>query len=187
MNGEEDPRFGALLVRLARESIGTAFGHPTTPPAAEEQAWLARPGAVFVTLQRAGRLRGCIGSLEAWRPLGDDLRENARAAAFHDPRFAPLTEDEFPQVRIEVSLLEAPQPLAVRDAAEACGRLRPGVDGVILEGRARRATFLPQVWAQLPDPAEFLARLREKAGLPPDAWGPDFRLLRYGVRHWAEP
>jgi uncharacterized protein len=154
---------------------------PSTLPALQER------GATFVTLFHAGELRGCIGTVSAWRPLGDDVRENAVAAAFRDPRFPPLANDEFPGLAVEVSLLAVPVPLTVDgDEASALGRLRPGVDGVVLECGRRRATFLPQVWDQLPHPRDFLTALKRKAGLPDSYWGPDVRIATYAVRKFVE-
>jgi hypothetical protein len=148
-------------------------------------AALAEPGATFVTLYRAGKLRGCIGTVTAWRPLGEDVRANAMAAAFRDPRFPPLLQDEFPGLAVEVSLLDPPQPLPAADEREALTQLRPGIDGVVLECGRHRATFLPQVWDQLPDPLDFLAALKRKAGLAERYWGDDLRLARYEVRKFA--
>ncbi len=156
--------------------------------ARQDDAWLRAPGACFVTLMHAGRLRGCIGSVRARRPLGEDVRANARAAALADPRFPPLAAHELAATRIEVSLLSAPVPLLVRDEAEALAALRPGTDGVILEMRGgERSTFLPQVWDSLPSPREFLGQLKRKAGLPADFWSADLHLFRYTVMHWQEP
>lgn len=148
---------------------------------------LDRPGATFVTLHRHGQLRGCIGRLEATHDtLETDVRRNARRAAFEDPRFAPLTADEWDGLEIEVSLIGESQPLAVRTEAEALAALRPGEDGVILSWNGRRATFLPQVWTQLPDPRLFLAALKQKAGLTPDFWDADLHLARYAVQVFEE-
>jgi len=189
------PEQGLVLLALAREAIAAALDAPlalltTRPPADELVApWLRAPGACFVTLTRQGRLRGCIGSVRARRPLGDDVRANARAAALSDPRFPPLTAAELPATRIEVSLLSPPSPLpAAASEEEALAALRPGIDGVILEysGEAH-ATFLPQVWDSLPVPRDFLAHLKHKAGLPSDFWSPALRLLRYTVTRWEEP
>lgn len=176
---------GTTLLRLARRAIAQQLG-TTLPDAPEALPALDQPGATFVTLTVDGRLRGCIGSLEAWRPLGEDVRENACAAAFRDPRFPPVGATEWPDVRLEVSLLSAAEALPVGDEAEACRQLRPGIDGVILSGRGQRATFLPQVWAQLPDTRQFLAELKRKAGLPVAGWGEDYRLARYTVQKWRE-
>lgn len=174
----------ALLIR-ARNAIGEAFGRP--PAAEPDEPALRRPGATFVTLTRGGELRGCIGSLEAHRPLDTDVRENARAAAFRDPRFPPLAAEELARTRVEVSLLTPAQPIEFADEADALTKLRPGVDGVILEYGGRRGTFLPQVWDSLPEPQLFLAHLKNKAGLPTDFWADGVRLYRYEVQKWKEP
>jgi hypothetical protein len=179
-----DERLGQALLVRARNAIGARFGVPAA--AAPAHAALAAPGAVFVTLTEEGRLRGCIGSLEAWRTLEADVEANAKAAAFSDPRFPPVGREELPRLRVEVSLLAPAEPLPVADEAEAVARLRPGVDGVILECGGRRGTFLPQVWESLPEPHRFLAHLKEKAGLPADFWSPEIRLHRYEVRKWRE-
>lgn len=180
----EDDR-GPVLLAIARAAIARALGLPAAEPAAP--AWLDTPGASFVTLTRHGELRGCIGSLEAWRPLGEDVAANARAAAFNDPRFPPLTAAEFPDTRIEVSLLSRPEPMHFVNEASALAQLRPEIDGVILEYGRHRATFLPQVWEQLPLPRQFLAQLKLKAGLPPDFWSDELRLSRYTVEKFKEP
>lgn len=175
---------GTTLLSLARNAIGNTFG--TTPPCTITLPALDAPGATFVTLTLDGALRGCIGSLEAWRSLRDDVSDNARNAAFRDPRFPALTADEWPKIRIEVSLLTSPQTISFSNQADALAQLRPDIDGVIFSAGGRRATFLPQVWEQLPDPATFMAHLKRKAGLPPDYWGADVRLERYQVRKWKE-
>ncbi|MFZ1385456.1 MAG: AmmeMemoRadiSam system protein A, partial [Propionicimonas sp.] len=149
--------------------------------------WLAAPGACFVTLTLDGRLRGCIGSLEPHRSLLADVTHNARAAAFSDRRFPPLSAAELPRTRIEVSLLSASEPLEAGSEAELVARLRPGVDGLILAWDGHRGTFLPQVWEQLPDPQQFLNRLKQKAGLPVSFWSPQVTVRRYGVTAWTEP
>ena len=132
-----DSERGKVLLALAREAIAGALClHPSAArvPAPELVAlWLRAPGACFVTLTREGRLRGCIGSVRARRPLADDVRANARAAALSDPRFPPLTAGELPATRIEVSLLSAAVPLAAASEVEALAALRPGIDGIILE------------------------------------------------------
>jgi AmmeMemoRadiSam system protein A len=178
-----DTELGQVLIALARGAIADEFGRAAPRPA---HAALAAPGATFVTLRRDGDLRGCIGSLAAWRPLGVDVDANARAAAFRDPRFAPLAVAEFAAITVEVSLLSPSEPLPWADEAAACALLRPDVDGIILECDGRRATFLPQVWEQLPDPREFLAALKRKAGLPAGYWSPRMRLARYTVAKFAE-
>ncbi len=179
-----DADSGRILVPLARGAIARELGQ--TAPSVAEAAWLRAPGATFVTLTRDGQLRGCIGTLAAHRPLVDDVTANAVAAAFSDPRFKPLTRDEFTAVRIEVSLLSPAEPLACDDEAGALAQLRPNIDGLIFQYGHHRSTFLPQVWEQLPDRAEFLAQLKYKAGLPPDFWSNEVKLSRYTVSKWHE-
>jgi AmmeMemoRadiSam system protein A len=175
---------GRILLALARESLGEAFGR--TVIAEHPEPWLDEPGATFVTLRRGLELRGCVGSIRAYRPLREDVRSNARAAAFSDTRFPPLERGELDEIHLEVSLLSEPEILPVRGQDEALRALRPGIDGVILECGEYRATFLPQVWDQLPDARTFLAQLKRKAGLPPGDWHPDLQLWRYTVTHWEE-
>lgn len=178
------PELGTSLLQLARAAIASRFG--AAPAQIPDLPELQEPGATFVTLMLRGDLRGCIGSLAATRPLAEDVMENARNAAFHDPRFPPLSPAEWADTSIEVSLLSPPEALHFKDEADAQAQLRPGVDGVVFTARGRRSTFLPQVWEQLPDPMDFMARLKMKAGLPPDHWGPEVRLERYQVRKWKE-
>jgi AmmeMemoRadiSam system protein A len=175
---------GEALLTRARNAIAAEFGIAGRPE--PDHPRLKEPGAAFVTLTQDGDLRGCIGSLEAWRPLDADVRANACAAAFRDPRFAPLTRRELDGTRVEVSLLTAPEAMQFADEADALRQLRPGIDGVVLEWRGHRGTFLPQVWESLPEPKDFLAHLKGKAGLAPDFWAADVRLLRYEVRKWKE-
>ena len=176
---------GLILLALARGSIAAAIGLPSRP-VADDAPWLAAPGATFVTLHLDGDLRGCIGSTLARRALRDDVRHNARAAAFSDPRFPSLTRAEYPAIDLEVSLLTPPEPLLARTEAEALRELVPGRDGVILELGQQAATFLPQVWESLPGPADFLAQLKRKAGLAARSWSPEIRLFRYRVEKWEE-
>jgi len=175
---------GVSLLTLARAEIAKQFWENVAAPSAEP--WMAEPGASFVTLTRQGDLRGCIGTLEAHRPLGLDVRENAVAAAFRDPRFMPLSRAEFDGIRVEVSVLSPHEALAVGTEKDALAVLRPGIDGVVFEYGHFRSTFLPQVWEQLPDPAEFLAHLKRKAGLSMDFWSESVRLSRYTVSKWKE-
>ncbi|HEY6897489.1 MAG TPA: AmmeMemoRadiSam system protein A [Rhodocyclaceae bacterium] len=175
---------GKALLVLARNAIAAELGANTAPATTHPD--ISKHGACFVTLTQHGQLRGCIGSLEAHRPLIDDVRANAVAAAFEDPRFPPLGLMELPRTKIEVSLLTAPEPLSFGDEADALARLRPYTDGVILEYGAHRATFLPQVWEQLPEPEVFISHLKQKAGLPAHFWSPEIRLQRYGVQKWSE-
>jgi len=177
------------LLQLAAASIahGLAHGRPLPVNPAEYPPRLRAPGAAFVTLHLQGRLRGCIGSLEAYRPLVEDVAENAFAAAFRDPRFPPLSQAEFPLLDIEVSVLSPPEALPVRSEAELLERIRPGVDGLILEEGARRGTFLPAVWESLPDPRSFVTQLKLKAGLPPDYWSDTLRVYRYHTEAFHAP
>lgn len=175
---------GRLLLKIARESVAEALGQGSA--GRYDEPWLREPGASFVTLRRGEALRGCIGSVEAHQALGEDVRSNARASAFRDPRFPPVGPEELAGISFEVSVLSPPEPLLVSSEEEALRRLRPGIDGVIFEYHGHRGTFLPQVWEQLPDPKDFLAHLKAKAGLRPDFWAPEVRLQRYGVTKWEE-
>ena len=180
----EKPDRGAVLVAIARESIGERLG--VAHAIERGESWLAQPAATFVTLRLEEALRGCIGSLDPRRGLGEDVAANACAAAFSDPRFEPLTAVEYASVCIEVSVLSPRTLLEVASEAEAAGALRPGVDGVYLEYRGAAATFLPQVWEDLPDPVEFLVALRHKARLPARFWDPAIRLTRYTVEKYGD-
>ena len=181
---------GRTLLALARQAIaarlrGEPFALGAHPNPDEE--WLLTPAATFVTLTRDGALRGCIGSLEAVRPLREDVVRNAVSAAFGDPRFRPLGPDEFDDLVVEVSLLSARRPVAHSDETSAIHHLRPGIDGVVIRyGTANRATFLPQVWDEIPEPSEFLRHLKRKAGLPGDWWSPDLEVETYTVSAWVE-
>ena len=176
---------GRRLLRIARASIADALGAGAAEPPAD-QAWLRETRATFVTLMQGEELRGCVGALEAQRPLAEDVAANARAAAFEDSRFRPLTLDELARTEVEVSLLSSPKTLAFDDHADLLRKLRPGVDGVILEHDGRRGTYLPQVWDDLADPELFIARLKQKAGIPADADARRLRVKRYRVLKWRE-
>jgi AmmeMemoRadiSam system protein A len=177
---------GAVLVAIARTAIANDAMdvEACLAGAGDESAWLRAMGASFVTLRLEGELRGCIGSIEARRPLGEDVASNARAAAYRDPRFAPVGAAELPAIAIEVSVLSPREQLGAASEADALALLRPGVDGVYLEFRDMSATFLPQVWDNLPDPLDFLGELRRKAGLPARFWHPEVRLSRYAVEKY---
>lgn len=179
-----DRDLGVALLRLARRAIAEHLGVPLAPAPAHDA--LAEPGATFVTLLRDGELRGCIGSLEPRRRLAVDVHENALGAAFRDPRFAPLRRQEFGVVVVEVSLLGRSEPMRFGDEPDLLRQLVPGRDGLVLEYRERRATFLPQVWDALPQPREFVAALKRKAGLPHDFWSPALGAWRYTVSKWSE-
>jgi hypothetical protein len=176
---------GRTLLDIARNSIEAALGASELKLMPDEP-WLKPAHATFGTLTQNGRLRGCIGSLEAHRPLGEDVRHNARAAALSDPRFPPLTREELVGTRIEVSLLSTPKLLAFADHADLIAQLRPGEDGLILEYGLARGTFLPQVWESLPDPEQFIGQLKQKAGLPPGVSTAKCRIQRYRVLKWKE-
>ena len=179
----------AMLLRVARAAIDRGLAS-RQPPEVEVAAFppaLREVAATFVTLKLDGELRGCIGTLEARDPLILDVALHAYAAAFDDPRFLPVRRDEFERLDISVSVLTRPEPLKVSNQAELLEQLRPGRDGLILDYPGHRATFLPAVWAQLPDPRDFLAHLKRKAGLPPGYWSPDLRLYRYRVDSFGAP
>lgn len=185
---------GRILLRLARSTLKAHLTPGGDAPAvtvdtvvSADPAFQLRRGT-FVTLQRDGQLRGCIGSLEGDESVAEGVRRHALDAALRDPRFSPLRAAELAQIRIEISILSAPQPLAYTDADDLTAKLRAGIDGVVItQGRAR-ATFLPQVWQQLPSPEAFLSRLCQKAGLGPDAWRRSHpEVFTYQVQHFHEP
>lgn len=178
---------GLALLAIARAAIGHALGVYAEPPRTEVAPWLARPGATFVTLRLDGKLRGCIGSLAPTRSIGLDVAENALGAALRDPRFAPLTREEWSRCQVEVSVLSPPKPLRFADEAELLAQLRPGEDGVILEYEGKRGTFLPQVWEGLPETRRFLEELMRKAGIPADTRLARCKLWRYRVIKWTQP
>jgi AmmeMemoRadiSam system protein B/AmmeMemoRadiSam system protein A len=183
-SGQTDAR-GDILVPIARSAIGGIFGLEYVTN--ESHGFLRDPAATFVTLNRQGKLRGCIGSLQAHRPLLEDLKANAKAAAFLDPRFEPLTQTEFATTRVEVSVLSTAEPMSVVTETDALEQIRPGIDGLILQHAQQRATFLPQVWESIGEPLEFLRQLKLKAGLSPTFWATDVKLSRYTVVKYSEP
>jgi len=160
------------LLRLAREAMETAVrGRALEPLDTKSLTPLLRAdGASFVTLTIDEDLRGCIGALEAYQPLAEDVREHAIAAALQDPRFSPVRESELSRIMLEVSRLTAPQLLEYSSSDDLLKKLHPHVDGVILRDGHRRATFLPQVWEKIPDPAEFLGHLCQKMGVRANYW-----------------
>ena len=161
-----------ILLKLARQSVELAAGHHPLPilVLSEFSAPLQQEGASFVTLTENGELRGCVGALEPYQALVQDVCEHAAAAAMDDPRFNPVQPREVPSLAIEISRLTVPQPLEYQQPLELLTCLRPGVDGVILRDGLHRATFLPQVWEKLPAPAAFLSHLCQKMGAPSDLW-----------------
>jgi len=157
-----------ILLRIAKDAIMeelTGLSLIDRQKLLVAYPWLREMGAVFVTLNQRGQLRGCIGSIIAHRALLDDLIANAKAAAFNDLRFPPLQEEELSSLEIEISLLSTPQPLHYRDKEDLKHKIRPGIDGVILQQGAYQATYLPSVWEQLPEFEVFFATLCQKAGL----------------------
>ena len=175
---------GATLLAIARAAIARQLGRSAEAP--ENAEWLRDPGACFITLKQGEQLRGCIGSLKAHRPLLEDVKANALAAAFRDPRFKPLAAPELDSTRVEVSLLSPLEPMKFESEHDALSQLRPGVDGIVFEYGYHQSTFLPQVWEDLPEPAEFMAHLKQKAGLPPDFWDKEVKLARYTVSKFNE-
>jgi uncharacterized protein len=176
---------GKVLIAIARAVISEALGK-SIHAVNENFPWLQQKAATFVTLTKNENLRGCIGTIEAYRPLLLDIKANAFAAAFRDPRFPPLTLDELDLVKVEVSLLSVMQPISFSSEQDALSQLRTGIDGVVFEFRNYHSTFLPQVWEQLPEPSVFMAHLKHKAGLAPDFWDDEIKLYRYTVSKWKE-
>jgi AmmeMemoRadiSam system protein A len=172
---------GATLLALARGSVehGVREGRPLRVDASAYAEALREPGASFVTLEREGALRGCIGSLDPRRALVVDVVENAYAAAFRDPRFPPLSADELAAVAVHLAILSPLERIGVASEEELLARLRPGVHGVLLQEGAHRGTFLPAVWAGLSDPREFVRQLKRKAGLAPDHWSESLEVWIY--------
>ena len=170
-----------MLLAVAAQSIehGLNQASPLAPDPGEYPEALRAIRATFVTLEIGGALRGCIGVLEAIRPLVVDVAYNAFAAAFEDPRFPPLTRAELPRLEIHISVLTPPEQMRFDTEADLLQQIRPGIDGLILADCGRRGTFLPSVWEELQQPAEFLEHLRYKAGLPGGYWSESLRVSRY--------
>lgn len=185
---EFQPAAQNWLLRLARESIRDELvpGSAVASPLPDDCLALREERAVFVTLKRQGQLRGCIGSLEASLRLPEAVVEASIGAALQDPRFPPLHPGELDEITIEISVLSAMQPIDADSREALLASLRPGQDGLLLVDGARRATFLPQVWTQLPDAEEFLVQLLAKAGLPPGHWSPGLRCYRYEAAAMVE-
>ena len=176
-----------LLLGAARDSIRLGLeGGASAPDLSAADPALRELRATFVTLKRRGALRGCIGVLEALRPLLQDVTHNARAAAFRDPRFKPVETPELPELAIEISVLSPPESFKAETREVLLRALVPGRDGLILQEGMRRATFLPAVWETLPKPDDFLDQLLHKAGLKPGHWSTDLRFFRYGTESFGE-
>ncbi len=183
------PKERASLLWLARQSIQAAVLHQSLPKLPSEALTdaLLEMGASFVTLTIDGELRGCIGALEAYQPLVDDVQEHAIAAALEDYRFSPVTPSEVPELEIEISRLTPARILAYDKPSELPGLLHPGVDGVILMDGMRRATFLPQVWDKIPNPQDFLSELCSKMRAPWNLWMTrKLQVLTYQVEEFHE-
>ena len=182
--GEQARTSDAALLDVAWGSIQHGLWHGTP---LEVRPWqfeetLRELGASFVTLRIGEELRGCTGTLEAVRALVVDVAHNAFSSAFRDSRFAPVSPEEIAHLELHISILDSPEHLAVASEEDLIRVLRPGRDGLVLEEGTQRATFLPAVWEQLPEPREFLGHLKQKAGLPAGYWSPTLRLSRYVVR-----
>jgi len=177
----ESPEDREALLGVARASIRHGIEHGSPVPVDPDRfsPRLREPGACFVTLRCSGRLRGCVGSLEATRSLVEDVAQNAFASAFRDSRFQPLTQQEQAGLDVHLSILTPPEPLPCRSEAELLSKLQPEIDGLILQDGPHRATFLPSVWESLVEPKKFLAELKRKAGLREDHWSDGIRFQRY--------
>jgi uncharacterized protein len=174
-----DDRTTLLAVAARAIGAGAKDGQRSVLPLSTYNAALLAPGASFITLQRAGRLRGCIGKLTPILPLVEDVHENAYRTAFEDPRFPAVTADELSELELEISILTPPVPREVSSRAlllELLTRERPGL---VISDRDRRATFLPKVWDSIPDAEQFLVTLALKAGLPADHWSDTVRIETY--------
>lgn len=182
------PQDRSLLLNLARDSIrqGLESGQPLQVRVEDYPPSLQAHRAVFVTLNRRGALRGCIGHLEAIQPLVVDVAENAFAAAFRDPRFPPLAAAELDDLEIHISVLSPATPLTFSSEADLLHQMRPSIDGLILEDGPYRGTFLPSVWESLPQPLEFLRNLKMKAGLSADHWSDHVRVYRYETESFSD-
>lgn len=176
------------LLRVARESIqhGLEHRHAINVDADAYDKQLLQYGGSFVTLNKNGALRGCIGTLQPYQPLVNDVAEHARAAAFSDPRFPPVSVDEFADIVISVSVLGKPSAINFRDEEDLISQLRPSEDGLIIEEGGSRGTFLPSVWESLPEPRQFLQQLKRKAGLPVDYWSDSLKISRYTTQSFSE-
>ncbi len=179
--GELSPQHRARLHEVARLALeqGVRTGQKIKPELALYPAALCAWRGCFVTLQKDGRLRGCLGSLDAAGPLVQEVARLAYAAAKRDPRFSPVTEDELPAITIKLSVLSAPEAMVVASEAQLLLALRPGIDGVIFSDAGRSATFLPDVWQSFPSPQAFIDQLRTKAGLPARHWSEQVKVQRY--------
>jgi AmmeMemoRadiSam system protein A len=170
-----------MLLDVAHRSIkhGLGKGRPLKVSLNEFPAELREKRATFVTLKMGEHLRGCIGVLEAIRPLVEDVVSNAYAAAFRDPRFQPVTLSEFDKLHLSISVLSPSEPVSFTSEDDLLSKIRPGVDGLILQEGSYQGTFLPAVWESLPNAKDFLTHLKLKAGLPADHWSDRIKIFRY--------
>ena len=171
------------LLAVAQESIqnGLRNGNPASITSSDYSAELQETRATFVTLTINGELRGCIGTLNAYQALVKDVAEHAYAAAFQDPRFTALTQNEFPHLHYHISILSPTEPVEFESEQDLLEKIRPGIDGLVMEEGQHRGTFLPSVWESLPDRHSFLQHLKNKAGLPKNYWSETIRIQRYTV------
>lgn len=170
-----------ILLLLAWQSIahGLKTGKPLRIDLGKYPPELSEPGACFVLLKQKHALRGCVGSIEAIRPLGEDIAENAFAAAFCDRHFIPLADNELYETQIEILLLSRPEPLHCANPVELTQQLRPGIDGLTLRDGSRHASLLPTAWGNAHTPLEFVTQLKQKAGLPPAYWSSTIQIRRF--------
>ncbi len=183
-----DAQERATLLALARQSLaeGLRAGHGAVVRVEDFSAKLRELRASFVTLHRAGALRGCIGTLDAFRPLVEDVADRAYAAGFRDPRFSAITPEELTEIDLEISVLTPPEAMAVATEAELIEQARPGVDGLLLHSSRYRGTLLPSVWGSIPGAVEFVAALCRKAGISAGSWPDELRVFRYTTEVMAE-
>ena len=181
LKNQYNPEHRKILLDLAKASIeqGLVTGKPISPNLSTFPAKLTEQRATFVTLEKNQQLRGCIGMLQATRSLVEDVANNAFAAAFNDPRFPALREEELQHLEIHISILSTPEPIIFSSEQDLLAQLRPGIDGLILEEGSKRGTFLPTVWKSLSEPEKFLTYLKQKAGLSENYWSNTLKIQRY--------
>ncbi len=177
-----------FLLTFARKAMEHGIRHGAPPPMPDNipDPILLETRATFITIERHGQLRGCIGRVVAEAPLMEDIAEHAVAAAIHDPRFMPLTIEETKDAELSISILTDPEPMTVKNEIELVQRLVPGRDGLILREGRRGATFLPSVWEELPDPYAFVQHLKMKAGWPANYWSDGIKVQRYRSHYLTE-
>ena len=175
-----------LLLKIARDAVFSELEGKKNPPLADLPNELMEERATFVTLELGGHLRGCIGMLEACRPLAEDVAQNARSAAFEDPRFPPVSRGEIDLLEIHISVLSPPEEIIFSSEDDLLSQIRPGIDGLILQEGFHRGTFLPSVWEELAGKEEFLSHLKRKAGLPAAYWSDTLQIFRYTTEYFGE-